>query len=106
MFLKIEPGEICTTTSDNSKSFTSFFFLAATIIYPKCVFWVTESAGKDFSFFLLSFSFLAQFGAVNGNFFDPSCVILTHLFEARGEGGSLCSKETDTKVGFYDCGVS
>ena len=67
---------------------------------------MTESAGKDFSFFLLSFSFLAQFGAVNGNFFDPSCVILTHLFEARGEGGSLCSKETDTKVGVYDCGVS
>jgi hypothetical protein len=31
---------------------------------------------------------------------------LTHLFEARGEGGSLCSKETDSKVGFYDCGVS
>ena len=94
------------TTLDNSKSFTSFFFLAATINYPECVFWVTESAGKDFSFFLLSFSFLAQFGAVNGNFFDPSCVILTHLFEARGEGGSLCSKETDTKVGFYNCGVS
>ena len=36
----------------------------------------------------------------------PSCVILTNLFEARTEEGSLCSKETGTKVGFYDCGVS
>ena len=40
-------------------------------------------------------------GAVNGNFFDPSCVILTHLFAARGEGGSLSSKETVQKSGIW-----
>ena len=78
------------TTVDNSKSFTSFFFLGCNHQLPWMRFLGDWICWQRFQFFLLSFSFLAQFGAVNGNFFDPSCVILTHLFEARGEGGSLC----------------